>query len=135
MTSSFWLYNKPLINQFLVPYWKYLDLSLLYGLHFLRSVNQNCETNIFLNPTILASCYRGQGGSPKTTFAPLKDVFPLLKFSKTIERTIVTVAYCLKTMVYCLLPPPKIFFSAESQQLVNKSIVLKRHLVRSLLLD
>ena len=41
-TTSWWLYNKALINQLFVPYLKYSDLSLMYGPHFIRSVRQNC---------------------------------------------------------------------------------------------
>ena len=42
-TESKLLYNKDLTDRLFVPCGTYLDLSFLYGPHFIRSVCQNCS--------------------------------------------------------------------------------------------
>ena len=63
------------------------------------------------NSLFWLSATGGQGAPPKL-FCPLKGVCPL-KFSKTIERTIETIAYCFIKQWFIVFPPK--FFLVESQ--------------------
>ena len=62
---------------------------------------------------------------PENDFcSPPKTLLPPKIFQKTKERTIETTAYCLKIMVYCLMPPPLNIFLTESQDLGTHIICL-----------
>ena len=64
----------------------------------------------------LAFCYGGvAGGAPQNDFCTLK-------FSKTIERTIETISYCLKNNCLLSFVPLK-FFSSRKPELVPPGVL------------
>ena len=66
-------------------------------------------------------CYKGAGGAPKTTFAPLNGV-PSKFFKK---RIIETIAYCFKNNDLLSFGPVK-FFSSRMAERYSQSSFLNR---------
>ena len=107
-TTSWWLYNKALINQLFVPYGNIRTLVLLYGPHFIRSVPQNCVLSVLpygphiwlIREQYCLNCIRpglfsrspGPGGSP-TGMPKIKVIINRLKYS--FVWVIIAIKACL----------------------------------------